>query len=112
MWKWIMKMKEKLKNLVEFLSNRAQGEQKIFQIALGLYQSPEIIKPDALKKEGINVVIDLEGSFDENIASFLKHYLWVGGIKDIEQLPEMEVMARAADFGKDCLVHSMVVLSH
>jgi hypothetical protein len=112
MWRWIMKMTDQLKSLVEFLSDKAQGEQKIFQIAPGLYQSPEITKLDLLKKEGINVVIDLEGSFDKNMASFLKHYLWVGGIKDTERLPDMEVMARTADFGKDCLVHSMIVLSH
>lgn len=65
------------------------AEQGIWPIQPGLFILNSIRDPDAIEAQGINVMVDLEGWFDDRrLGRFLKRYVW-WPIKDIPELPNL-----------------------
>ena len=81
----------------EYLIGKAKGEQRIWEIAPGLFTASEIREPSVLKAKDIKVVIDLEGSFDEGVADFLTAYLY-WPIEDKAELPDLTTLENVATF--------------
>ncbi len=85
-----------LQTWCEYFTGKVRGEQGIWEILPGLFQSTEIRKPDVIKAHDIRVVIDLEGNFDESaLSGFLKAYLW-WPIEDKAELPDLEELKEIA----------------
>ena len=85
---------------------------KIFEIEPGLFQSTKIDDPNQLSIVGIEVVIDLEGGFDnEDIAFYLHQYVY-WHILDLPFLPNREDLWRVARFGYDAWKFGKRVLVH
>ena len=57
-----MKAIDEIQDIGENLVSKVAGDKVLYEILPGLYQSGEIKEPKIIKDNGIQVVVDLEGS--------------------------------------------------
>lgn len=95
---------ENIKNLWEYLTNKAKGKQVLYEIIPNLYQSSEIRDSKKILISGINVVIDLAGGLDpEPLINGLIFYLY-WPIKDIPALPNLIQLKQVSQFVYQCMM--------